>query len=161
RPVLLVGGGVVSSDAAPELLTLAEMMRSPVTTTLMALGAFPSDHPLSMGMLGMHGSYWANMAVHDSDCLVAIGVRFDDRVTGRIDGFAPGAAIIHIDVDPSSISKNVNVDIPIVGDARIVTTKLLKELAALNNGGSARVASVEAWLTQISEWRREHPLVYE
>jgi acetolactate synthase-1/2/3 large subunit len=112
RPVFYVGGGVISSDAAPELRELAELTQIPLTQTLMGLGAFPMAHPLSLDMLGMHGSYYANMAVYNSDLLVAIGARFDDRVTGRVDAFAPDAEIIHIDIDPSSISKNIKVHIP-------------------------------------------------
>ena len=115
RPVLYVGGGVISSDAAPELMELAELTQVPLTQTLMGLGAFPMAHPLSLDMLGMHGAYYANMAVHHSDLLVAVGARFDDRVTGRVDAFAPDAEIVHIDIDPSSISKNIKVHIPIVG----------------------------------------------
>src|SRR5438105_5812342 len=118
RPVFYVGGGVISADASPELRELAELTQVPLTQTLMGLGAFPMAHPLSLDMLGMHGSYYANMAVHHSDCLVAIGARFDDRVTGRVDAFAPSAEIIHIDVDPSSISKNIKVDVPIGGDCK-------------------------------------------
>ena len=163
RAVLYVGGGVISSDAAPELLALAELTQIPVTTTLMALGAFPSEHPLSMGMLGMHGSYWANMAVHNSDCLIAVGARFDDRVTGKIEHFAPNAEVIHIDIDPSSISKNVKVHIPIVGDARRVLAKLLTEAAEAQGGelGEPQRAAREQWLRQIAEWRAKHPLRYE
>src|SRR3990170_6431060 len=163
RAVLYVGGGVISSDAAPELLALAELTQIPVTTTLMALGAFPSEHPLSMGMLGMHGSYWANMAVHHSDCLIAVGARFDDRVTGKIEHFAPNAEVIHIDIDPSSISKNVKVHIPIVGDARRVLAKLLTEAAEAQGGelGEPQRAAREQWLRQIAEWRAKHPLRYE
>src|SRR5256884_1802944 len=111
RPVLYVGGGVISSDAHAELRRLAELTEIPVTTTLMGLGAFPSEHPLSLGMLGMHGTYYANMAVHDSDCLIAVGARFDDRVTGKGELFAPSAEIIHIDIGPSPISKNIKVDL--------------------------------------------------
>src|SRR6516225_7327110 len=114
RVVLYVGGGVIASDASVGLAALAETCRLPVTTTLMGLGAFPSDHALSLGMLGMHGGYAANMAVYNADCLIAVGARFDDRVTGKIDQFAPQAEIIHIDIDPSSISKSVKVHIPIV-----------------------------------------------
>ncbi len=126
RPVLYVGGGVISSDASPELMELAELTQIPLTQTLMGLGAFPMAHPLSLDMLGMHGAYYANMAVHNSDLLVAIGARFDDRVTGRVDAFAPNAEIIHIDIDPSSISKNIKVDIPIVGDCKRVLGKLVE-----------------------------------
>src|SRR5438445_333608 len=113
KPVLYVGGGAISSNASAELYELAELTQIPVTQTLMGLGAFPMEHPLSLDMLGMHGSYYANMAVHHSDVLVAVGARFDDRVTGKVDAFAPNAEIVHIDVDPSSISKNVKVGVPI------------------------------------------------
>src|SRR5207244_2613532 len=115
RPVLYVGGGAISADASPELRELAELTQIPVTQTLMGLGAFPMAHPLSLDMLGMHGTYYANMSVHDSDCLVAVGARFDDRVTGRVDAFAPTAEIIHIDIHPSSTSKKITVDILLVG----------------------------------------------
>jgi acetolactate synthase I/II/III large subunit len=155
RPVLLVGGGVVASNAAAELRMLAEQMRIPVVMTLMGLGCLPTTHPLSMGMLGMHGSYWANMAVHESDCLIAVGARFDDRVTGEIDRFCPNAEIVQIDIDPSSISKNLKADIPIVGDARRVLTKLL---AALKDPAPGHR---EEWLVEIARWRAEHPLSYE
>src|SRR2546427_7236239 len=110
KPILDVGGGVISADASAELRELAELAQLPVTQTLMGLGSFPMEHPLSLDMLGMHGSYYANMAVHHSDVLVAVGARFDDRVTGRVDAFAPNAEIVHIDIDPSSISKNIKVD---------------------------------------------------
>src|SRR5438477_11796694 len=128
KPVLYVGGGVISADANAELRELAELTQIPLTQTLMGLGSFPMEHPLSLDMLGMHGSYYANMAVHHSDVLVAVGARFDDRVTGRVDAFAPKAEIIHIDIDPSSISKNIKVDVPIVGDCRRVLAKLVEAL---------------------------------
>src|SRR5437867_9367369 len=112
RPVLYVGGGVISADANEELRELAELTEIPVTTTLMGLGAFPTEHPLCLDMLGMHGAYYANMAVHRADLLIAVGARFDDRVTGKVEEFAPQAEIIHIDIDPSSISKNIKVDVP-------------------------------------------------
>src|SRR5437899_5657782 len=126
QPVLYVGGGVISADAHAELRELAELTQIPVTTTLMGMGAFPSEHPLSLEMLGMHGTYYANFAVHHSDLPVAVGARFDDRVTGRVDAFAPHAEIIHIDIDPSSISKNIKVDVPIVGDCRRVLRALIE-----------------------------------
>ena len=138
RPVLYVGGGAISSDASPELVELAELTQVPVTQTLMGLGAFPMAHPLSLDMLGMHGTYYANMAVHHSDCLVAIGARFDDRVTGKVDAFSPNAEIIHIDIDPSSISKNIKVHIPIVGDCKRVLRKLVRRRARGAEGGRAR-----------------------
>src|SRR5262249_58554181 len=118
----------MSANAHEELRALAELTEIPVTTTLMGLGAFPSEHPLSIEMLGMHGTYYANMAVHHSDVLVAVGARFDDRVTGKVDAFAPHAEIVHIDIDPSSISKNIKVGVPIVGDCRRVLAKLVEAL---------------------------------
>ena len=163
RPVLYVGGGVISSDAHKELLKLAELTQIPVTTTLMGLGAFPSDHPLSLEMLGMHGTYYANMAVSNSDVLIAVGARFDDRVTGKVEAFAPEAEIIHIDIDPSSISKNIKVDIPIVGDARRVLAKLceaVKEEMKDDLPSVAREARKQ-WQSQIAEWKAKFPLRYD
>ena len=126
KPLFYVGGGVQWSGAAPELTQLARGLGIPVTETLMGLGSFPASDPLCLGMLGMHGSYGTNTAVCNTDCLIAIGARFDDRVTGRIADFAPKAkTIIHIDIDPSSISKNVKVDIPIVGDIKSVLADML------------------------------------
>ena len=163
RPVLYVGGGVISSDAHAELAELAELTQIPVTTTLMGLGAHPSGHPLALGMLGMHGTYYANMAVHHSDVLVAVGARFDDRVTGKVDAFAPNAEIIHIDIDPSSISKNIKVHVPIVGDCRRVLRALVDavrdELGA-DGAGAAREAK-KAWHGQIAEWKAKFPLRYD
>jgi acetolactate synthase-1/2/3 large subunit len=163
RAVLYVGGGVIASDAAPELLTLAELTRVPVTTTVMALGAFPSDHALSMGMLGMHGGYAPNMAVYNADCLIAVGARFDDRVTGKVEQFAPQAEIIHIDIDPSSISKNIKVHVPIVGDAKRVLTRLRDDLLEEGAGEAASPARTirEQWLKQIALWQAKHPFRYE
>jgi acetolactate synthase I/II/III large subunit len=163
RPVLYVGGGVISSDAHAELLELAELTQIPVTTTLMGLGAFPSAHPLCLDMLGMHGSYYANMAVHHSDVLVAVGARFDDRVTGKVEAFAPHAEIVHIDIDPSSISKNIKVHVPIVGDCRRVLTALVdavrEELktevpAAVKDGR-------REWRDQVADWRAKFPFRYD
>jgi acetolactate synthase-1/2/3 large subunit len=163
RPVLYVGGGAISADASPELRELAELTQIPLTQTLMGLGAFPMAHPLSLDMLGMHGTYYANMAVHHSDLLVAIGARFDDRVTGRVDAFTPNAEIIHIDIDPSSISKNIKVHIPIVGDCKRVLTKLVEAVKAeLNEGVPAAVQEARRqWATQIAEWKRDYPLRYD
>ena len=163
RVVLYVGGGVIASDASVGLAALAETCRLPVTTTLMGLGAFPSDHALSLGMLGMHGGYAANMAVYNADCLVAVGARFDDRVTGKIDQFAPQAEIIHIDIDPSSISKSVKVHIPIVGDAKRVLARLLddvREEGAAQPPTPLREAR-EQWLRQMAQWQQKHPFRYE
>jgi len=163
RPVLYVGGGVISSDAHRELLKLAELTQIPVTTTLMGLGAFRSDHPLSLEMLGMHGTYFANMAVYNSDCLIAVGARFDDRVTGKVEFFAPNAEIIHIDIDPSSISKNIQVHIPIVGDARRVLAKLIE---AIKEEMREDIPSIvrearKQWHAQIAEWKAKFPLRYD
>jgi acetolactate synthase-1/2/3 large subunit len=162
RAVLYVGGGVIASDAAPELLALAELTQVPVTTTVMALGAFPSDHALSMGMLGMHGGYAPNMAVYNADCLIAVGARFDDRVTGKVEQFAPQAEIIHIDIDPSSISKNIKVHVPIVGDAKRVLTRLRDDL--LEEGAGEATSPVrtvrEQWLKQVALWQAKHPFRY-
>jgi acetolactate synthase-1/2/3 large subunit len=162
RPVLYVGGGAISADAHTEVRELAELTQTPVTTTLMGLGAFPSAHPLSLEMLGMHGTYYANMAVHHSDVLVAIGARFDDRVTGRVDAFSPHAEIVHIDIDPSSISKNIKVDVPIVGDCRRVLRALVVAVREeLREAGAAALEGRAPWLAQIAEWREKHPLHYE
>ena len=159
RPVLYVGGGAVSSNAAPELFQLAELLQTPVTTTLLGLGSFPETHPLSVGMLGMHGTYWANMAMCEADLIFAIGARFDDRVTGRLDAFAENAeAIIHIDIDPSNIGKNVRTDIPIVGDVKTVLRSLIEALRAVKKDWAADHA---AWLETIAGWATAHPLKYD
>ncbi len=161
RPVLYVGGGVILSDANKELTELAIKLNIPVTMTLMGLGAFPGTHDLSMGMLGMHGTYTANMAVAECDLLIAVGSRFDDRVTGKLDEFATKAKIIHIDIDPTSISKNVEVDVPIVADCK-------NALAAMNrlfNSEESFSLSDEAkkhlpWFETIHAWASKHPLSY-
>jgi len=158
RPVLYTGGGIIISDAYPDLLQLAELTQIPVTSTLLGLGGFPGTHPLFMGMLGMHGTWTANMAITDSDLIIAVGARFDDRVTGKISEFAPHAEIIHIDIDPSSISKNVKVDLPIVGDARDILQKLVQETVELQKAGHK--PQTKEWLEQIEAWKREHPLKY-
>jgi len=158
RAVLYVGGGAVASDASPELIELAELTHIPVTTTLMGLGAFPSRHALSLGMLGMHGSYATNMAICNCDLLVAIGARFDDRVTGRLNGFATGARKIQFDVDPSEVNKNVHVDLSLVGDAREALQALI---AALKRRPPSARHERERWLQHIELWRGEHPLTYD
>jgi acetolactate synthase-1/2/3 large subunit len=158
RAVFYVGGGVISSDASAELRELAELTQIPVTMTLMGLGAIPSRHPLSMGMLGMHGSYATNMAICNCDLLVAIGARFDDRVTGRLNGFAPGAKKIHFDVDPSEINKNVQVDVALVGDAR---EALRAWIDVLKRRQAAATPERRQWLQRIESWRSEHPLTYD
>lgn len=158
RPVLYVGGGVIIGNASEELRELAELTRIPVTTTNMGKGAFDETHPLALHMLGMHGTYYANMAVYNADLLIAVGARFDDRVTGKIDEFAPEAKIIHIDIDPASISKNIHVDVPIVGDVKNVLQKLLKEL---KKKPIEWVKARESWLKQIEKWKEKHPLTYQ
>ena len=166
KPVIYAGGGVIHSGASEELRKLAEMLQIPVTTTLMGLGGFPATlkkgtkefHPLWMGMLGMHGTYCANMAVSNCDVLFAIGARFDDRVTGKVEAFAPNATIIHVDVDPTSISKSVIVDIPIVGDCKRTLRHLVSifEKEPIQNLDEKR----RPWLEQIEDWKKTHPLTY-
>ena len=161
RPVLYVGGGVILSNASKEMTELAEKLSAPVTMTLMGLGGFPGTNPLSLGMLGMHGSYASNMAVAKSDCLIAVGARFDDRVTGRIDAFAPHAEIIHIDIDPTSISKNVEVDIPIVADCKHALRAMNSWLDDCKDFDAKATADKhEPWLGQVKEWDDKHPLSY-
>jgi acetolactate synthase-1/2/3 large subunit len=159
KPLIYAGGGVVSSSAAKELTEFAHTLQIPVTTTLMGLGCFPGTDPLSLGMLGMHGTYRANMAITNCDLLIAIGARFDDRVTGDVTKFAPYAKIIHIDIDPTSISKNVRVDIPIVGDAKDVLKKFrsLLEEGKKTNWRSSR----KPWFAQILKWKSKHNLAYQ
>lgn len=152
KPLFYVGGGAVGADAADVLTRIARTARIPVTTTLHGLGAFPEDDELSVGMLGMHGTWYANMAVQNADLLIAVGARFDDRVTGKLESWAPHAKIVHIDIDPSSISKNVYVDCAIVGDVR----DALMRLEPLT--GACRT---EAWLAQVQAWKAECPLAYE
>jgi acetolactate synthase-1/2/3 large subunit len=157
RPVIYAGGGVVSANAAPELTELALSDRFPVTCTVMGLGAFPAPHEQWLGMLGMHGTRTANYAMDEADLIIAIGARFDDRITGKLSEFAPRAKFIHIDIDPAEISKNVPAHIPIVGDAKNIVPRLTAEYRAL----SADPARLEEWWTRISAWRERHPLGYE
>jgi len=161
RPVVYVGGGVVLGGAADELTTLARKLGVPVTTTLMGLGSFPESDPLSLGMLGMHGSYYANMAMTNSDLIVAIGARFDDRVTGKLATFAPHAKIIHVDVDPTSIKKNVRVDLPIVGDVKDVLAKMIKQADKLKDKVAEFKATLAPWLEEIAGWKAKHPIGYK
>ena len=158
RAVLYVGGGVISAGASPEIREIAELTHIPVTTTLMGMGAFPSRHPLSLGMLGMHGSYATNLAICNCDLLVAIGARFDDRVTGRLNGFAPSAKKIHFDVDPSEVNKNVHADLALVGDAREALRALID---VLKRRQAAPTPDRQQWLQRIESWRTEHPLTYD
>ncbi|MCH8286289.1 biosynthetic-type acetolactate synthase large subunit, partial [candidate division KSB1 bacterium] len=148
RPVIYSGGGVISGNASNELRILARKANIPVTTTLLGLGAFPESDPLSLGMLGMHGTWYANMAVNDCDLLIAVGTRFDDRVTGRVSAFAPKAKIIHVDVDPAAIGQNVKTHIPIVGDVRRVLRVLNQQVEETTH---------TEWLDEIEELRRKHP----
>ncbi len=152
KPLLYVGGGAVNADASEYLTSMARKARIPVTTTLHGLGAFPEDDELSLGMLGMHGTWCANMAVQNSDLLIAVGARFDDRVTGKLESWAPHAKVIHIDIDPSCISKNVYVDCAVVGDVRNVLERLLPLLEE---------AGTSEWLAQVKAWRDECPLSFE
>lgn len=151
RPVLYVGGGAITSGAHAEILALAEKANLPTTYTLMGIGAFPGDHPLSLGMLGLHGTAYANYAVAHCDLLIAVGARFDDRVTGRVSDFAKGATVIHIDIDPAEIGKNVRADIPIVGDAKTVLAALLPLVEPKRS---------DDWLAQIARWKEEYRLRY-
>jgi acetolactate synthase-1/2/3 large subunit len=157
RPVLYAGGGVVNADAAPELRDLAASDRFPVTCTLMGLGAFPAPDPQWLGMLGMHGTRAANYAMDEADLIVAIGARFDDRVTGKLSEFAPRAKFVHIDIDPAEISKNVPAHIPIVGDAKNILGRLVTEYRALD----ADPARLAEWWERIEGWRVQHPLRYD
>ncbi len=159
RPILYVGGGVIHSNGANELLALAERLNLPVAPTLMGLGCFPSGHKLSLGMLGMHGTYWANMAISESDLIIAIGVRFDDRVTGALDKFAPEAEVIHVDVDPSSIHKNRRAQVGIVGDARSVIEQML-DMVSDETAATSKTRLAD-WWEQIEEWKEYAPLTYK
>jgi len=155
RPIICAGGGVISSNASEELRELSELSMAPVTTTLMGKGAFDERHPLSLGMLGMHGRESANYALTESDLLIGVGIRFDDRVTGRLEGFAPDAKVIHIDIDPAEISKNVDVHIPIVGDAKKCLQKLNQKLS------KAKLKKDDTnWHKKIKKWKKESKLDY-
>ncbi len=153
RPLIYAGGGVILSNASEELVRFAEQMMIPITTTLMGLGAVPGDHPLNLGMLGMHGTEFANFAVTECDLLIAIGVRFDDRVTGKLDTFAPHAKIIHIDIDPAEIGKNKKVDVPIVGDVRNILGEMVIKLQ--------KTGHYQTWHEKIKGWKKKHPLRYK
>ncbi len=157
RPVIYAGGGVVSANASPELIELATSDRFPVTCTVMGLGGFPAPHEQWLGMLGMHGTRAANYAMDEADLIVAIGARFDDRITGKLSEFAPRAKFIHIDIDPAEISKNVPAHIPIVGDAKNIMPRLTAEYRGLE----ADPARLEEWWSRIHGWQERHPLGYE
>jgi len=155
RPILYSGGGSVIGNASKELRELTRLLGCPITQTLMGLGAYPGSDELSIGMLGMHGTYEANMAMHDSDCVVAIGARFDDRITGNLEKFCPSAKFIHIDIDPSQISKNVVADVPIVGQTKQVLQALIEELK------DAKLVDISKWWSQINIWRGMNSLAYK
>jgi acetolactate synthase-1/2/3 large subunit len=152
QPVLYVGGGIIIANASAELRALAEKAHVPVTMTLLGLGSYDQKRPESLDMLGMHGSAYANYAVQECDLLIAVGARFDDRITGKIKTFAPNAKIIHIDIDPSSISKNVHVDIPVVGDAKVILAELAKEVEYRDR---------KRWFSKIAEWKQKFPFRYD
>ncbi len=158
RPYVYAGGGIVNSGASAELDELACLLEAPVAETLMGLGSLPSEHPYCINMLGMHGSYAANMGISNADLLIALGVRFDDRVTGRLDAFARHAKVLHVDIDPAEIGKNRHPDLPIVGDLKQVLTKLNQMLAETKDSdGRAKAESRRRWMEQIHEWQRQHP----
>jgi len=159
RPMIYTGGGVVLGNASESLTELTRQLGYPITNTLMGLGAYPATDPQFVGMLGMHGTYEANMAMHECDVLIAIGARFDDRVTGDIEKFCPDAKIVHVDIDPSSISKNVRVDVPIVGDVNVVLNDMLKELKT--SGAKPDAQALKAWWSQIEQWRSKQCLRYD
>jgi acetolactate synthase-1/2/3 large subunit len=162
RPVLYVGGGVIKSDSHADLLRLAELAAAPVTTTLMARGAFPDGHPLSLGMPGMHGTFPAVAALQEADLVVALGARFDDRVTGKLADFAPRARIVHADIDPAEIGKNRAPDVAIVGDLRFTMAALADTVAAAINSGGAHAGRAETadWLAVLDGWKQQFPLRY-
>ncbi len=159
KPAILAGGGVILSGASKELTEFARRLNTPVTASLMGLGAFPATDELWLGMLGMHGTYWANMSIGSCDLLIGIGVRFDDRVTGKVGTFAPHAKIIHIDIDPTSIRKNIPVTVPIVGDCKIALAELNKLMD--EEAATIDVENRKPWFDQIEEWKSTTPLAYE
>ena len=160
RPVILAGGGVIMSDAAEALTSLARKLQIPVTCSLMGLGAFPATDPLWLGMVGMHGTYAANLAINNADVLVCVGARFDDRVTGKLAGFAPKARIVHIDIDPTSIRKNVEVHVPVVGDCRLALEGM-GEICNAKLEGKDWSSEHAAWLEAVGEWKKSKPLCYQ
>lgn len=159
RPMIYTGGGVILSNASEELVDFTRTLGSPITNTLMGLGAYPANDDQFVGMLGMHGTYEANMSMHNCDVLIAIGARFDDRVTGNLEKFCPDATIVHVDIDPASISKNVKVDVPIVGDVKQVLTEFNKLLSGTNK--RLEKGALESWWQQIGEWRAQDCLKYD
>lgn len=160
RPVLLSGGGVIMSNAADEVAALARRLHIPVACTLMGLGGFPATDPLSLGMVGMHGAYAANLAINNADLLVCAGARFDDRVTGKLAAFAPKARIVHIDIDPTSIRKNVEVDVPVVGDCKLALAGIM-EICEARLAGRDWAAEHAEWVRAVTEWKQSKPLGYQ
>ncbi len=160
KPIIYAGGGVILGNGAKELKELVNLLGIPVTLTLMGLGGYPASGKNFLGMLGMHGTFAANMAISNSDLIVAVGARFDDRVTGKIDEFAPGAKVIHIDIDPTSIKKNVQVDIPIVGDVTDVLKKMIKGVKEMKDL-KVYTRKLQPWKSQVKKWNKEHPLKYK
>lgn len=160
RPVLLSGGGVVMANAADEMAALARRLHIPVACTLMGLGGFPATDPLSLGMVGMHGAYAANLAINNADLLVCVGARFDDRVTGKLTAFAPKARIVHIDIDPTSIRKNVEVDVPVVGDCKLALAGIMEICEARLSDRDWAVEHAE-WVKAVTEWKQSKPLGYQ
>jgi len=158
RPLVYAGGGIIHSGARDELKALVETLDAPTVTTLMGLGGLPGTHPNFVSMPGMHGSYASNMAMTETDLLIALGTRFDDRVTGRLAAFAPHAKVIHVDIDPAEVGKNRVPDVPIVGDVKRVLARILEVLDELHEMKSRNAAARAAWWSQINEWKREHPL---
>ncbi len=161
KPMFYIGGGVISSNAAAELKEIAEMLNLPIVSTLMGLGGFPSEHSLFFGMLGMHGTYSANTGISNADFIVAIGSRFDDRVTGKVDEFGRNAKFAHIDIDPSSIGKNVKIDIPVVGDVKSVLSSMLEILALKSKEIESTQYKRMKWLEELNMYKYEHPLSYK
>ncbi len=160
RPVIYAGGGILKARACEVLRELAELVSAPVVTTLMARGAFPDSHPLCLGMPGMHGNYTAIAAMQDADLLIALGTRFDDRVTGRVEGFAPAARVIHVDIDPAELGKIRRPEVPIVGDCRQVIAELVRAVGSRIDGGHPP-APKQAWLEQVARWQDQFPLHYD
>ena len=161
KPMFYIGGGVINSNAAVELKEIAEMIDLPIVSTLMGLGGFPSEHSLFFGMLGMHGTYAANTGISNADFIVAVGSRFDDRVTGKVDEFGRNAKFAHIDIDPSSIGKNVKIDIPVVGDVKSVLRSMIEILALKSKEIESTQYKRMKWLEELNMYKYEHPLSYK
>ena len=158
RPIIYCGGGIIAAEAADELRALAEYGEIPVTTTLMGISTIPGDHPLNLGMPGMHGTWYANRAITETDLIIALGVRFDDRVTGKLQEFCPDVKVIHCDIDPAEISKNIEAMIPIVGSAKNVIASMLEQLKKVTGDKPLKHG---AWMAEIAKWKEEHPLTYK